>query len=205
MRLKRRKRNETALWILGMAAGVLFTAGIFALISRGRRGRNALRREMRVLEKRVIRALRSQPGTREQAVDVEALGAGVVELSGYVDTEQMAREVVELVDRVPGVHAVFNRLDVRSVEMRLRKNRTRGSGAGTRWYGGGVGIGRRRQNPATDPQRRDDHADLKLKALQPNRDDVLSEVEEMEGSGVEIGITRAGPFTTDVPPAKPAN
>lgn len=206
MRLKRRKRNETALWILGVAAGVLVTAGLLAAISRGRRGRNALRREMRVLEKRVIRALRSKPSTREQAVDVEALGAGVVELSGYVDTEELAREVVELVDRVPGVHAVFNRLDVRSVEMRLQKNRSRGAGrAGTRWYGGGVGIGRRRQNPATDPPRRDDHTDLKLKALQPNRDDVLSEVEELEGNGVEIGISRAGPFTTDVPPGKPAN
>ena len=56
-----------------------------------------------------------------------------------------------------------------------------------------------------DPPRRDDHADLKMKALQPNRDDVLSEVEEMEGNGVEIGISRAGPFTTDVPPGKPVN
>ena len=102
MRLKRRKRNETALWILGVAAGVLVTAGILAAISRGRRGRNALRREMRILEKRVIRALRSKPSTREQAVDVEALGAGVVELSGYVDTEELAREVVELVDRAQG-------------------------------------------------------------------------------------------------------
>ena len=206
MRLKRRKRNETALWILGVAAGVVVTAGVFAAISRSRQGRTALRREMRALEKRVIRALRARPSTREQSIDVEALGAGVVELSGYVDNEELAREVVELVDRVDGVHAVFNRLDVRSVEMRLRKNRTRTAGReATRWYGGSVGIGRRRQNPATDPQRRDDHTDLKVKALQPNREEVLSEVEEMEGNGVEIGISRAGPFTTDVPPGKPPN
>jgi hypothetical protein len=185
---------------------VVLTAGVFAAISLSRKGRTALHREMRALEKRVVRALRARPSTREQAVDVEALGAGVVELSGYVETEEHAREVVELVDSVPGVHAVFNRLDVRSVEMRLRQNRSRGSAReGTRWYGGSVGIGRRRQNPATDPARRDDHTDMKLKALQPNRDDVLSEVEEMEGNGVEIGISRAGPFTTDVPPGKPAN
>lgn len=206
MRLKRRKRNETALWMLGVAAGVVITAGIFTAISLSRKDRTALRREMRALEKRVIRALRAQSSTRDQSVDVEALGAGVVELSGYVDTEEHAREVVELVDRVPGVHAVFNRLDVRSVEMRLQKNRARAAGReGTRWYGGSVGIGRRRQNPATDPQRRDDHTDLKLKALQPNREEVLSEVEEMEGTGVQIGISRAGPFTTDLPPAKPVN
>lgn len=206
MRLKRRKRNDTALWILGIGAGVAITAGIIAMISRGRRGRMALRREMRTLEKRVIRALREQRSTRNQPIDVQALGAGVVELSGYVENEDVAREVITLVDGVPGVHSVFNRLDVRSVEMRLRKNRTRRSGrSGTRWYGGSVGIGRRRQSPATDPGRRDDHTDLKIKALQPNREDVLSEVEEMEGSGVEIGISRAGPFTTDVPPNKPVN
>jgi hypothetical protein len=171
-----------------------------------RKGKVALNRELRMLEKRVIRTLRENRSTRSQEIDVEAVGAGVIELSGYVDTEQLAREAVALIDRVPGVHAVFNRLDVRSVEARLRENRSRGSsGTGTRWYGGSVGIGRRRQNPATDPARRDDHADLKLKALQPNRDDVLSEVEEMEGTGVEIGISRPGPLRTDVPPGKPVN
>lgn len=206
MRLKRRKRNQTALWVLGVGAGLAVAAGIITAIQVNRQGRLALRREMRGLEKRVIRALRSGRSTRDQAVEVAAVGAGVVELSGYVDTEELAREVVEMVDNVPGVHAVFNRMDVRSVEARLRDNRTRGSGTeGTRWYGGSVGIGRRRQSPATDPARRDDHAELQLKALQPNRDDVLSEVEEMEGTGVEIGISRAGPFTTDVPPAKPVN
>lgn len=206
MRLKRRKRNQTALWVLGVGVGLAVAAGILATIQVSRRGRMALRREMRALEKRVIRALRGSRSARDQAIDVEAVGAGVIELSGSVDNEELAREVVELVDGVPGVHAVFNRMDVRSVEARLQSNRSRSSGReGTRWYGGSVGIGRRRQNPATDPPRRDDHADLKMKALQPNRDDVLSEVEEMEGNGVEIGISRAGPFTTDVPPGKPVN
>jgi hypothetical protein len=206
MRLKRRKRNETALWVLGVGAGVAVAAGILAYIQLNKQGRDALSREMRELEKRVIRGLRAQRSTRDQAIEVEAVGAGVVELSGYVDTEELAREVVELVDRVPGVHAVFNRLSVRAVEARLQQNRSRSNDReGTRWYGGSVGIGRRRQSPGTDPARRDDHTDLKLKSLLPNRDDVLSEVEEMEGSGVEIGISRAGPFTTDVPPAKPLN
>jgi hypothetical protein len=206
MRLKRRKRNDAALWVLGVGAGLALAAGIFAVVQASRKGRLALTRELRALEKGVIRSLRSNRATRDQAIDVAAVGAGVIELSGYVDTEDLVREVVELVDRVPGVHAVFNRLDVRSVEARLRENRSRAGGReGTRWYGGSVGIGRRRQSPATDPARRDDHADLQIKALQPNREDVLSEVEEMEGTGVEIGITRAGPFTTDVPPAKPVN
>lgn len=206
MRLKRRKRKDTALWILGVGAGVAVAAGIFAAVQLGRSGRVALNREMRKLEKRVIRALRGNQATRDQAIDVQAVGAGVIELTGHVDTEDLSREVVALVDRIPGVHAVFNRLDVRAVEARLQQNRSRrSSSTGTRWYGGSVGLGRRRQNPATDPQRRDDHTELKIKALQPNRDEVLSEVEEMEGNGVEIGISRAGPFTTDVPPGKPVN
>ena len=206
MRLKRQKRKQTALWVLGVGAGLVVAAGIMAAIRASRQGRQALKREMRALEKRVIRALRANRNTREQAVDIEALGAGVIQLSGSADTAELSKEIVELVDRVPGVHAVFNRMDVRSVEARLRDNRNRNAErGGTRWYGGNVGIGRRRQSPATDPARRDDHADLQIKALQPNRDDVLSEVEEMEGTGVEIGISRAGPFTTDVPPGKPVN
>jgi hypothetical protein len=206
MSLKRRKRNQTALWILGVGAGVAVAAGILTFVQLNKQGHAALSREMRGLEKRVIRGLRARRSTRDQPIDVEAVGAGVVELSGYVETEELAREVVELVDAIPGVHAVFNRLAVRAVEARLQQNRTRSTEReGTRWYGGSVGIGRRRQSAATDPARRDDHADLKLKALMPNRDDVLSEVEEMEGTGVEIGISRAGPFTTDVPPAKPLN
>jgi hypothetical protein len=132
------------------------------------------------------------------------VGAGVVELSGYVDTEELGRQVVDLVDRLPGVHAVFNRMDVRSVEARLQRNQSKHGGKDTtRWYGGSVGIGRRRQSASTDPIRRDDHAEMIKKSLQPNREDVLSEVEEMEDNGVEIGISRAGPFTTDVPPGNP--
>lgn len=206
-KLKRRKRNDAALWILGVGAGVAVAASIFAVLQRSKQGTVALRRDMRGLERRVLRTLRQNSSTRAQAIDVEVVGAGVVELSGYVDNEHLAHEVVEIVDAIPGVHAVFNRMDIRSVESRLQENRGKRDGerGGTRWYGGTVGIGRRRQSPTTDPARRDDHADLKLKGLQPNRDDVLDEVEEMEGNGVEIGLSRAGPFTTDVPPAKPVN
>lgn len=206
MKFRRQKRNDSALWILGAGAGLAVAAGIFAAFKFSRAGQQALRRELRTLERRVIKGLRQDPATRGQSVDVAALGAGVIELSGFVDTEELAHHVVQLVDGIPGVHAVFNRMDVKSVEARLRQNRGKLSGrGGSRWYGGNVGIGRRRQNPATDPARRDDHAALLVKALQPNRDDVLSEVEEMEGNGVEIGISRAGPFTTDVPPGKPVN
>src|SRR5687768_8146622 len=143
MRVRRRKHNKTALWIIGVGAGLAITAGVVAALRSSRRGQLALRREMRSLEGRVLRALRQHATAGSQSIDVAAVGAGVIELSGFVDNEQVAHEVVELVDRVAGVHAVFNRMDVRSVESRLQKNRGRAeTGAGTRWYGGSVGIGR---------------------------------------------------------------
>ena len=202
--MKRQKRKETALWILGVGAGVAVVAGVWATMKMNQQGQLALRREIGSLEKRVVKSLRQSRTLRDQAIDVVAVGAGVVELSGSVDTSELGREAVELIDGIPGVHAVFNRMNVRSVEARLQRNQSKHGGQdATRWYGGSVGIGRRRQSPTTDPARRDDHAELLKKSLLPNREDVLSEVEEMEGTGVQIGLSQAGPFTTDDPPARP--
>ena len=54
MRLKRRKRNDTALWVLGVGAGLALTAGIIAVVQVNRQGKLALRRELRSLEKTVF-------------------------------------------------------------------------------------------------------------------------------------------------------
>ena len=201
--VRRNKRSETAVWVL--AAGVILTAAAAAFaISRILRTESlASRRNRRGLEKRVLQALLVDPATRSQAIDISTVGSGVVELSGVVETEQDAKHVLERVDAVPGVHAVVNRLEIRAVETKLARNRQRHTD-GVRWYGGTVGIGRRRQSFITDPPRRDDHAELLSRALQPNLDDTLTDVEESEGTGVRIGVSQAGgAFTTDVPPASP--
>lgn len=203
MTLKGRKRSHTAKWV--MVAGVVLTGAAAAyVVSRLlKSGPIARRRDSRGLEKRVIQALLNDEQARSEAIDIAAAGPGVVELSGTVETESVAHRVVDLVNSVAGVHAVVNRLEIRALETRLDKNRKRSGGEATRWYGGSVGMGRRRQAASTDPDRRDDHVALKTRALQPNRDDTLADVEAAEGTGARIGVTRAGPFTTHTAPHSP--
>ena len=203
MKFGRKKRAETATWVL--VAGVVVTGAVAAYaISRLWRSQPVTtRRERRALEKRIVQALLVDPNTQSLSIDVAGVGSGVVELSGNVETDQDARRVVDRVNTVPGVHAVVNRLEIRTLETKLSRNRQKQSGDGTRWYGGSVGIGKRRQSYMTDPPRRDDHADLLSRALQPNRDDTLTEVEESEGTGVRIGLSNASALTTDVAPPSP--
>lgn len=202
MRFKRRKRSETSKWAL--AAGVALTGvAIYGLTRLVRSTPVRDRLDLRALEKRVVQALLRDEATKSQGIDIAAVGAGVVEVSGAVATQQDARYIVELIDGVPGVHAVLNRLEIRSLESKLKTNRVKNEGETPRWYGGSVGIGKRRQSYATDPARRDDHAALLAKSLRPNRDDVLADVEEMEGTGVRIGLTNSTAVNTHVQPASP--
>ena len=205
MRFKRRKRSETASLVLVAGAVLSGAAAVYGLSRLLRSGPVARKLDQRGLEKRVIQALLRDEVARSQAIEIAAVGSGVIEVSGSVEAGEHVRHVVELIDAVPGVHAVLNRLDVRSVESRLRQNRARNEGQSARWYGGSVGIGKRRQSFSTDPARRDDHATLLTRSLQPNRDDVLTDVEETEGTGVRIGLSHAGPLRTDVPPSSPDN
>lgn len=199
MRFKRRKRSDTANLVL--AAGVALTgaAAAFAISRLLRSGPVARRLDLRGLEKRVIQALLNDEVTKSQPIDIAAVGSGVVEVSGTVDQREHVRHVVDLIDRVPGVHVVVNRLDVHGLEGQLRQNRKRNESQNPRWYGGSVGIGKRRQSFTTDPARRDDHATMLSRSLQPSIDDVLTDVEETEGTGVRIGMSNStGPLTTRV-------
>lgn len=203
MRFNRNKRSEAAMWVLVGGAVLTAAAAAFAVSRILRSEKVSSRRERRGLEKRIVQALLVDPNTCSQAIDVATVGSGIVELSGMVETEQDARHVLARVDAVPGVHSVVNRLEIRALEKKLARNRQRQTD-GARWYGGSVGIGRRRQSFMTDPPRRDDHVDLLARALQPNRDDTLTDVEEMEATGVRIGVSKAGgSFTTDVAPPSP--
>lgn len=200
----RRGKPEAALWLLVAGAVLTGAAAAFAVSRLLKAPPIARRRELRSLEKRIVDTLRDDPIAGAQAIDVAAVGAGTVELSGMVETRKDARHAVEVVNDIPGVRAVLNRLEIRAVEAKLKGNQfRRGDSTGTRWYGGSVGMGRRRQSFTTDPARPDDHADLLERALQPNRDDALTGVEEEEGTGVRIGVSRGGAFTTEVAPSSP--
>ena len=177
----RKNENGAALWIL--AAGVLAgfaTVTVLALRARRRRGPGlAVSERLGDLENLVIKALRSDAVLRSRAIDVAAVAPGIVELTGSVESEDEAHHAVDVVQGIVVVRTVLNRLTVGEFERRLRRQRgaDRGDG-GSRWYGMGVGMGRRRQSRTTDPDRRDDRADMVESALTPRLEDVLEDVNQ---------------------------
>jgi hypothetical protein len=121
-----------------------------------------------VLEERVLEAFRNDPILSERAVDIGAVGDGIIELTGWVHADEEAAHAVTLTRGVPGVDTVVNRLAVREEEDQLDENARRfeeGDPALTeaRWEGQRVGTGRRRQGTSAENDR---HADPK-----PNLED----------------------------------
>lgn len=174
---KRKKDKGAALWLL--AAGVLagFATATLLGLRRRRRRAEAPSGRLAELEDAVIRALRADPILRTRAIDVAAVAPGIVELTGSVETEEEAHHAVDVVQGILVVSTVLNRLNLGEFERRLRKQRgtARPEASGSRWYGMGVGMGRRRQSRTTDPDRRDDRADMIDNALAPRRDDTINE------------------------------
>jgi BON domain-containing protein len=117
------------------------------------------------LEERVLEAFRNDPILSERAVDIGAIGAATIELTGWVHEADEADHAVTLAGGVPGVESVVNRLEVRAERDRLAANARRvaeGDDALTeaRWEGQQVGTGRRRQGNSAEPDR---HADPKVR------------------------------------------
>ena len=113
------------------------------------------------LEDRVLEAFRNDPILSERAVDIGSLGAGIIELTGWVESEEEAQHAVTLARGVPGVETVVNRIAVGAREERLDDAARRveeGDPALTeaQWEGNHVGTGRRRQGTSDEPDR---HAD----------------------------------------------
>ena len=124
--------------------------------------------EAEELEERVLEAFRNDPILAERAVDIGAIGDGIIELSGWVHDESEADHALTLTRGVPDVTTVVNRLAIRSEEQQRSRNARRyvsGDPALTeaRWEGQGVGTGRRRQGTSQEIDR---HADPK-----PNLED----------------------------------
>ena len=175
--------------VAGFAAGMLVaqkTGGIGGLRTRLRRGRGryASTREVpeeeeledyetdeletgdydEMLEERVLEAYRNDPILSERAIDIGSIGEGVIELAGWVDTDDEAERAVTLARGVPGVDTVVNRLAVGNEEERYA-DAARRVRAGdptlteARWEGNIVGTGRRRQGTSQDVDR---HADPRV-------------------------------------------
>src|SRR5437763_11145841 len=55
------------------------------------------------LEQRVLEAFRNDPLLAERAIDIGSVGEGVIELAGWVDSEDEAQMAVTIARGVPGV------------------------------------------------------------------------------------------------------
>src|SRR3954465_1936989 len=65
------------------------------------------------LEERVLEAFRNDPTLSERAIDIGAIGDGIIDLTGWVPEPDEATHAVTITRGVPGVETVVNRLDVR--------------------------------------------------------------------------------------------
>src|SRR4051812_36783964 len=101
------------------------------------------------LEERVLEAFRNDPILSERAVDIGSIGDGIIELAGWVETEEEAEHAVTIARGVPDVDTVVNRITIGDEEERFRDAARRGAGrepgaAGARRGSRAVGKGRRR-------------------------------------------------------------
>ena len=114
------------------------------------------------LEERVLEAFRNDPTLSERAIDIGAIGDGIIELTGWVHEPDEATHAVTITRGVPGVETVVNRLDVRVAgseeSMEEIDDDPNAPLPGGRWEGQQVGTGRRRQGNSSEPDR---HADPK--------------------------------------------
>lgn len=195
MAFRRRKRRDTTTWMIvaGVSAGLAAATWLGMQLAR-KRGKLPMG-ELRRLEKLVIRSLREDPILRTRGVDVAAIAPGIVELTGVVDTMEESHHAVDVVQALEGVRTVVNRLDLGEFTTRRQRKRTGADLAGAqRWYGIGVGMGRRRQGLQTDPDRRDDRADIVSSELMPRRETEIADAiaEESQSPG------RLGPEGRDL-------
>jgi hypothetical protein len=71
-----------------------------------------------VLEERVLEAFHNDPILAERAIDIGAIGTGVIELTGWVQASWEIGHAVTLARGVPDVTTVVDRLAVRDGERR---------------------------------------------------------------------------------------
>ena len=174
------QRSGRAIWLLAAGAAIGIGAAIWFGLRQGRREGQSTG-DLRDIEDSVIDALRKDEILRNRAIDVAGIASGIVELSGTVETEDEAHHAVAVVQRLAGVRTVLNRLDLSEFEQRLnRKRSAAGStpGSGSRWYGMGVGTGRRRQGVSTEVPLIDDRVQLIEEATLPDPEEIIEELNE---------------------------
>jgi osmotically-inducible protein OsmY len=115
------------------------------------------------LEERVLRAFRRDAILSERAIDIGAIGEGIIELSGWVETHEESEHAMSVTRTVPGIVTVVSRLFIGAEEQSASDldEDDLDDGApmpGGVWEGQRVGTGRRRQGNSGEMDR---HADPK--------------------------------------------
>lgn len=163
------------------------------------------------LEERVLEAYRNDPILSERAIDIGAIQEGIIELTGWVNAEDEAKQAVDVARGVIGVETVVNRLAVRSDEdlfdaMAERYESGDPSLTERHWEGQQVGTGRRRQGNSTEVDR---HADPRnvLEDRSMNEDSAyLAAADDIEGTAERRRRTakkKASGSRTDGSPVAP--
>lgn len=189
--MHRREREGILPWVVAVGAGA--SAAAFTILRYARRRRTSVATgELDRLEESAVEALRRDRLTGGCAIDVAALGPGIIELSGVVPTLDIGQRAARLLHAIDGVRTVVNRLETGSSEDRLAENRLRRAQGEPalrerQWYGMSVGTGRRRQSPDTEPGRNDDTVERRMRELDVRDADVADAVspETLPGSGDE--------------------
>jgi len=117
------------------------------------------------LEERVLEAFRNDPTLSERAIDIGAVEDGIIELTGWVNSDEEAHQAVVVARGVPGVETVVNRLTTKTDEDLFEDaahHYEDGDPPFTErhWEGQQVGTGRRRQGTSEEIDR---HADPRNK------------------------------------------
>lgn len=137
------------------------------------------------LEERVLEAFRNDPTLSERAIDIGAIGRGIIELTGWVHADEESQHAVTLTRGVPGVDTVVNRLVVREEEDRLDNSARRyeegDAETSPRWEGQGVGTGRPRQGTSGDPGRHSDPKPVLEERWQGKDKAIRAAAEETDG------------------------
>lgn len=115
------------------------------------------------MEERVLDAFRNDPVLASRAIDIGSISEGVIELAGWVESEDESELAVTIARGVPGVTTVVNRIALGDEEERFEDAARRFEsdeehGANAHWEGQRVGTGRRRQGNSGEVDR---HADPK--------------------------------------------
>jgi hypothetical protein len=112
------------------------------------------------LEERVLHAFQGDDVLSERAIDIGAVGDGIIELSGWVETNEESERAMSVTRSVPGIVTVVNRLFVGSDEedeSDLDEDELDGESnaplPGGVWGGQRVGTGRRRQGNSGEMDR----------------------------------------------------